>query len=113
MAEELSAQELAGDMTILRMSHSKANADLLRAYSTDRGKSDEEVGRNFGKVSQALMDHAHASLHADEDSDHTIEELLSAIFLTGFVFGRSFEELQVLELDSINNFTLTHQKGKK
>lgn len=112
MADDRSAQEYAADLAVLRMSENIGNADLFRAHQTDRGKTDDEVGAEFGRVASRLMATAHESLHA-HDEDHTVAELAQAMFVAGFVYGRTFEELQVLELHEINNLTFTHKKGTK
>lgn len=112
MADDRSAQALAADIAVLRMTGEPGGAEMFRAFSTDKGKSDEEVRSEFGRVARQLMETTHAALHVN-GKDHTDEELINGMFLAGFVYGRAFEELQVLELDGMNNLTLTSRKGTK
>lgn len=96
------------ELALIRLSNSTDDVSLFRAHMSDQDKSDEEVQREFGHSAQMLFDIAKEEVKKLEGASP--DRFLNAIFIAGFVFGRSFEELQVIELDQMNNLTFTHKK---
>lgn len=98
-------REDAAGLAMTRLNHAartKSIDEYFRFYSSDKDADVEATTEDFNEVATNICNYAHALLHETND-DHDEGDLVQAIFYAAFMFGRTFEELNVIELRESDN----------